>query len=75
MNAFQKKALASKIFASDQLESIYEAAPHMNQQRLFQVLRQVCLSHDRLRCELEGLEILFDENYSKKDLKNGNDGV
>ncbi len=55
MNQLHRNALASVPMTEEHVEQIYAAYPANR------VIRHLCESHERLRAELEGSEILRDE--------------
>jgi hypothetical protein len=65
MTELQRKALASKPLLDVFVEDIYECAPRMTRQKAIEELRRVCASHERLRRELAGAEMLLNEDDAK----------
>jgi hypothetical protein len=54
----QKLALASKVMEQGLIESIYKIAHLMSHEKAIEELRRVCVSHERLRSEYLGLQII-----------------
>jgi len=70
MASFQDRGLASTIFDRTQVESMYKAAPAMSHAKLMEMFCKLCLSHERLQQELDGVDALFrDEKAYASDLR------
>jgi hypothetical protein len=67
-HSFKMQGLSSTIFKSDQVESMCKAASAMSRQKLEEMFCKLCLSHERLQQELEGVDaMLADEKaYSSE---------
>lgn len=69
-HSFKIQGLSSTIFKSDQVESIYKSVEGMSHPNLIKTLRKLCLSHERLQQELEGVDaMLRDEKAYASDLR------
>ena len=56
-----KDCLGKKFCTLDQIEVMIKAMRDMNRDKLESVFLMVCFSHERLRAELDGAEILLNE--------------
>lgn len=69
-HSFKMQGLSSTIFKSDQVESMCKAAPAMTREKLEEMFCRLCLSHERLQQELDGVDaMLRDEKAYASDLR------
>lgn len=64
----ERNALASQIYKKHQILSMCDAAPYWSHESLIKTFKAVCLSHERLRMELEGAEAMLrdEKQYSSE---------
>jgi hypothetical protein len=62
MNTITRKALASVALTEHMVCDIFDSSTMMSREKLIEQLQRLCTSHERLRIELNGAEILIEEN-------------
>lgn len=63
----KREAYAHAPFPQDQVESMLSSAKLMSREKLEECFKRVCISHERLRLEVEGAEILLADDVKKID--------
>ena len=59
MSEFQRHALGARIIEPDAVEVIHDAAMDMTRNHLIDVVKRLAMSHERIRAELSGAEIVI----------------